>query len=81
MFASFRVVTDSEFNSLAIPVSAVVREGSKTSVWLKQSGNVFARSEVTLGLEQAGYAQVLAGLHAGDQVVSEGGIFISNISP
>jgi cobalt-zinc-cadmium efflux system membrane fusion protein len=81
MFASFRVETDSEFNSLAIPVSAVVHEGSKTSVWLKQSGNVFARRELTLGLEQAGYAQVLAGLRAGDQVVSEGGIFISNISP
>ncbi len=81
MFASFRVVTDSEFNSLAIPVSAVVHEGSKTSVWLKQSGNVFARREVTLGLEHAGYAQVLAGLRAGDQVASEGGIFISNISP
>ena len=80
MFASFRVVTDSETDSLAVPVSAVVHEGSKTSVWVKHSGNAFARREVTLGLEQGGYVQVLSGLQAGDQVVSEGSVFISNIA-
>jgi cobalt-zinc-cadmium efflux system membrane fusion protein len=80
MFASFRVVTDSEVASLAVPLSAVVHEGNKTSVWMKQSRNAFARREVTLGLEQGGYAQVLSGLQAGDQVVSEGSIFISNVA-
>jgi membrane fusion protein, heavy metal efflux system len=80
MFASFRVVTDSEVASLAIPVSAVVHEGNKTSVWMKQSGNAFARRDVTLGLEQGGYLQVLSGLQGGDQVVSEGSIFISNVA-
>lgn len=78
MFASFHVVTNSEIQSLAVPVSAIVHDGGKTSVWVKQSGNQFVRREVGVGLEQSGFVQVLSGMEAGDRVVSEGAIFISN---
>jgi cobalt-zinc-cadmium efflux system membrane fusion protein len=80
MFASFRLLTDSEVRALAVPVTAIVHDRGKTSVWVKQNGNQFGRREVAIGLEQAGYVQILSGLKAGDQVVSEGGIFISNIA-
>ena len=80
MFASFRLLTDSEVQALAVPVTAIVHDGGKTSVWVKQDGNQFGRREVAVGLEQAGYVQILSGLKAGDQVVSEGSIFISNIA-
>lgn len=80
MFASFRLLTDFEVRALAVPVSAIVHDGGKTSVWVKQSGNQFGRREVAVGLEQAGYVQILSGLQAGDEIVSEGSIFISNIA-
>jgi cobalt-zinc-cadmium efflux system membrane fusion protein len=80
MFASFRLLTDSEVQALAVPVTAIVHDGGKTSVWIRQNGNQFGRREVDVGLEQAGYVQIISGLKAGDQVVSEGSIFISNIA-
>jgi cobalt-zinc-cadmium efflux system membrane fusion protein len=80
MFASFRLLTDAEVRALAVPVSAIVHDGGKTSVWIKQNGNGFGRREVAVGLEQGGWVQILSGLQAGDQIVSEGSIFISNIA-
>jgi cobalt-zinc-cadmium efflux system membrane fusion protein len=78
MFASFRIVTNSEIQSLAVPLSAIIREGGKASVWVIQDTNRFARREVTAGIEQQGYVQILSGLQQGDIVVSEGSLFISN---
>src|SRR5262249_10290223 len=69
MFASFRIVTHSETQSLAIPLSAIVHDGEKTSVWVQQSANQFARRDISPGLEQGGYVQVLSGLQQGEKVV------------
>jgi cobalt-zinc-cadmium efflux system membrane fusion protein len=78
MFAGFRVLTNSEIQSLCVPTSAVIRNGDKTSVWVIQDTNSFARREVTVGIEQRGNIQVLSGLQPGDRVVSEGSLFINN---
>ena len=78
MFASFRVVTNSETQSLAVRTSAIVREGDKTSVWVAQGRNRFARRDVTTGVQQGGYVQIVSGLQLGEQVVSEGGLLIGN---
>jgi cobalt-zinc-cadmium efflux system membrane fusion protein len=79
MFASFRIITNSEVHALAVPVSAIVHEGEKTSVWVKQADH-FVRREVAIGLEQNGYVQVLSGLQAGEEIVSEGGLFLSSLA-
>ena len=78
MFATFRIVTNSAVQSLAVPVSAIVHDGEKTSVWVTQQEQGFVQREVTIGLEQDGYAQILSGLQPGEQVVSEGSLFLSN---
>jgi len=78
MFASFRVVTNSETQSLAVPTSAIVREGDKTSVWVPQDRNHFLRKEVKTGIQQGGYVQIISGLELGEKVVSAGGLFIGN---
>jgi len=78
MFASFRVVTNSETQSLAVPTSAIVREGDKTSVWVSQDRNHFTRRDVTIGIQQGGYVQILYGLQPGERVVSGGGLLIGN---
>jgi len=78
MFASFRIVTSSEIQSLAVPCTAITRDGDKTSVWVAGQANQFARRQVAAGIEQNGYTQILSGLQLGDRVVSQGSLFISN---
>src|SRR6266567_3243152 len=72
MLASFRVVTNSETQSPAVPASAIVREGDKTSVWVAQDRNHFTRRDVRIGIHQGGYVQILSGLQLGEKVVSGG---------
>lgn len=79
MFATFRIITDGDMQSPAVPLSTIVRDGEKTSVWVAQGNNQFARREVTVGLEQDGYVQVHSGLQPGEQVVSEGSLLLSNV--
>ena len=78
MFATFRIVTNSAVQSLAVPVSALVHDGEKTSVWVVQQEQGFVQREVRSGLEQDGYTQILSGLQPGEQVVASGSLFLSN---
>ena len=78
MFASFRIVTNSAVQSLAVPVSAIVHDGERTSVWVTQPEQGFVQREVRSGLEQDGYTQILSGLQPGEQVVASGSLFLSN---
>ena len=78
MFATFRIVTNEAVQSLAVPVSALVREGETASVWVAQPEQGFVQHTVTVGLEQDGYAQILSGLQSGEHVAAEGSLFLSN---
>jgi membrane fusion protein, heavy metal efflux system len=78
MFATFRIITHTDMQYLAVPLSAVVRDGDKTSVWVAQPEHQFVRREVKLGLEQNGYVQILSGLQAGEQVATEGGLLLGS---
>jgi membrane fusion protein, heavy metal efflux system len=80
MFATFRIITQADRPSLAVPLSAVVRDGEKASVWVAQPEQQFVRREVTLGLEQHGYVQIRAGVHAGEQVATDGGLLLGSLA-
>jgi cobalt-zinc-cadmium efflux system membrane fusion protein len=79
MFASFKIITNAEVQALAVRTGAIVREGDKAGVWVALEPNKFARREVKLGIEQNGYVQILSGIQAGDRVVYEGSLFLSNL--
>ena len=79
MFATFRIMTSAAVPSPAVPVSAVTRDGDKTEVWIKSGPHQFTRRAVTLGLEQDGFIQTLSGVDRGEQVVTQGGVFLSNV--
>ena len=53
--------------TLAVPLGAVVRDGSRTFVFVR-AGDTFDRREVTLGRADDRYAEVEAGLAAGEPV-------------
>src|SRR5262249_29702622 len=80
MFANFCIITRADMPYPALPLSAVVRDGEKASVWAAQPEHHFVRREVKLGLEQDGYVQILSGIQPGEQVVVEGGLLLGTLA-
>ncbi len=66
--------------SIAIPTTAAVREGDGTmTAWVTTDRRRFTPKPLQLGLQADGYYQVLGGLQKGELVVTEGGVFLSNL--
>lgn len=77
MFASFVIVTAAPISAVAVPTDGVVREGDGTmTVWLATDAHHFKRSTVKVGLQHAGYDQILDGVRSGAQIVTKGAVFL-----
>lgn len=64
-------------NVLAVPVSAVLRDAqNQPLVYVEAQPGEFAQRIVTLGVQQDDQVEILSGLNAGENVVSEGSIFL-----
>lgn len=71
MFAQVSLVPQSEM-ALLVPSEAVIRTGERTIVMLAQKAGGYRPAEVRIGREAKGRTQILAGLVAGEKVVSSG---------
>jgi cobalt-zinc-cadmium efflux system membrane fusion protein len=81
MFASFVIVTGEPQSAAAVPLDGVVREGDGTmTVWVTTDHHHFTRRPVKIGLQHAGYDQILDGVRPGEQVVTKGAIFLDNLA-
>ena len=80
MFASFLIRIGDPVQSVAVPSSAVVREGDGTmTIWVTSDRRRFTKRTVTVGLQQQDdFSQILDGLQPGELVVTDGGVFLSN---
>jgi cobalt-zinc-cadmium efflux system membrane fusion protein len=79
MYASFVTYVADPVRSAAVPADGVVREGDGTmTVWVTTDNHRFKKRTVTIGLRQDGWVQILEGLVAGETVVTEGAVFLSN---
>jgi cobalt-zinc-cadmium efflux system membrane fusion protein len=79
MFASFVIRVGDPVRSLAVPAEGVVREGDGTmTVWVTTDRRRFMKRTVKVGLQQNGFDQILGGLQAGELVVIDGAVFLSN---
>jgi membrane fusion protein, heavy metal efflux system len=66
--------------AVTVPTTSVVREGDGTlTVWVTTDRCRFVQRKVTLGLQQGDNYQILVGLKPGELMVSEGGVFLSNM--
>lgn len=64
---------------LAVPKGAVIRTGTRDLVYVEVQENTFEAREVTIGMRDDGYYEIVAGnLKRGDNVVSEGGYLIDS---
>jgi cobalt-zinc-cadmium efflux system membrane fusion protein len=81
MFASFVIVTGEPVSAAAIPLDGVVREGDGSmTIWVTTDRHHFTRRAVKLGLQHAGYTEVLEGVRPGEKVVTKGAIFLDNLA-
>ena len=60
----------------AVPQSAIVYEGEQARVWVAGDGDTLALREIRVGRTSDGMVEVLAGLSAGEKVVTSGTVFI-----
>ena len=80
MLASVVVRIQEPVEAIAIPINGVVREGDGTmTVWVTTDRHRFVQRPVKLGLQKDGWYQIVENLRPGELVVTEGGIFLSNM--
>jgi cobalt-zinc-cadmium efflux system membrane fusion protein len=80
MLASFVIVTGESVHAVAVPLDGVVREGDGSmTVWSTTDGHHYARRTVKIGLQHAGYDQILDGVRPGERIVTKGAVFLDNL--
>jgi cobalt-zinc-cadmium efflux system membrane fusion protein len=79
MYANFTITVGSAVNVIAVPQSAVVREGDGSmTVWATTDRRHFIRKTVKIGLIQNDLDEIVDGIQKDEQIVTEGAIFLSN---
>lgn len=69
MYAEVTLRLERKGAALAVPLQAVDRQGERSSVLVVNPANRIEERTVTLGVQNAGYAEALAGVADGEQVV------------
>jgi RND family efflux transporter MFP subunit len=59
-------------NTLAVPDTAIVEEDGRPIAFVQVAGETFEKRDLTLGARDGNWVQVLAGLAAGERVVTKG---------
>ncbi|MBS0395588.1 MAG: efflux RND transporter periplasmic adaptor subunit, partial [Proteobacteria bacterium] len=80
MYASVALAAGPAAPRLAVPDSAVLDTGTRQLVLVDRGGGAFEPRHVTVGARADGYAEILAGLSAGDAVVVDGNFLIDSES-
>ena len=63
----------------SVPLKAVFLKGEKHYVFVEEQPGRFARREVQVGPEQGEHITILAGLEAGQRVVTEGCVLLQQL--
>jgi len=66
------VINYNERNSLAIPDTSMMVEGSKTYVYKVSKDNITNKTEIKIGIRDSGFIEVISGLNEGETIVAEG---------
>ena len=70
-------------NAVSIPISAIVPDSGRATVYVLLDGENFQRREVVLGIRDGEYIEVMSGVESGEWVVSHGGnaVRLAALSP
>ncbi|MDT7541258.1 MAG: hypothetical protein QOE33_1162 [Acidobacteriota bacterium] len=71
-FADARVAVEIHANALAVPESALVVEGDETFVFVPKADDTVEKRKVSVGIRDAGRAEITEGLKDNERVVTTG---------
>ncbi|GFO81996.1 MAG: nickel-cobalt resistance protein [Methyloceanibacter sp.] len=80
MFTDLAIVLREEKSAVVVPASAVIQDGPVHFVFTK-NGDVFQKQDITPGLSNDQFVEVLGGLAPGDVVVSQGAYSLTQLRP
>lgn len=80
MFAKVSIYADPLKDVVVIPAEAVIRTGDRAQVFIASGIGKFEPRIVTLGIESAGQVAILAGVDAGEEVVTSAQFLIDSES-
>jgi membrane fusion protein (multidrug efflux system) len=66
------IINYNERNSLAIPDTSMMIEGSKTYVYKVTKDNITNKTEIEIGIRGGGFIEIISGLNEGETIVAEG---------
>ena len=66
------IINYNERNSLAIPDTSMMVEGSKTYVYKVSKDNITNKTEIEIGIRGGGFIEIISGLNEGETIVAEG---------
>ncbi|MCL2759706.1 MAG: efflux RND transporter periplasmic adaptor subunit [Treponema sp.] len=81
MFATISLVTNRKDNIPVIQRTSVISTYGSWIVFIVDEDNITRRREVTLGIDNEDYLEILSGVSLGDRVVSAGQNFLSDGDP
>ncbi len=76
MFAKIELSDIGEKKAIILPSSAIITDSEHTRVFVGGSDHIYRQRIVTVGPEVDDHVRVLSGLKVGEQVVTEGAIFL-----
>jgi cobalt-zinc-cadmium efflux system membrane fusion protein len=77
MFASVTIYTEEGDSAPSVPLDAVIYEADKARVWVALEDKTVELREIKTGVTIGKRVQVLQGLSPGEQVVTKGGLLVS----
>ena len=76
MFTSVTIYTDEGDSSLGVPRDAVIYEAENARVWVARADKTIELRQIKTGITRGNMVQVVAGLQAGEIVVTKGSLFV-----
>ena len=76
--SAYVTIKNRKYNSLSLPVDAVIRDNRGASVWIQTGNNKFKYKMVEVGLENNDRIEIKSGLKAGDIVVVSGAYLLNS---
>lgn len=78
MFAELTIDTISKQGILTVPVGAIIPKGGRDIVYLVDGENRAEVAEVTTGIKNGQYIEIVSGLTAGQEVIVKGNTLVSD---
>ncbi|WP_312652842.1 efflux RND transporter periplasmic adaptor subunit [Aminipila sp.] len=81
MFAEIRIVSEEKKNTLCVPSDSVIMKNGTAVVVTLDKGNVPKYNEVTTGIDNGKYVEILSGIKEGDTIVISGQQYVTEGAP